>query len=63
MTSIKGFILLFVSVGIGTFVNKIMENIHVNVWIARASGCFVAALITFVAINFFLKSKHENHRK
>lgn len=63
MTSIKGFILLFVSVGIGTFVNRIMENINVNVWIARASGCFVAVLITLFAIEIFFKDKNGNDPK
>lgn len=49
-------IALFVSVGIGTFIYKVLERTEINVWLARGIGALVSVVICLVCY-FIVKRK------
>ncbi|MBY7141759.1 hypothetical protein KFZ56_01350 [Virgibacillus sp. NKC19-3] len=53
MSTTRWLLLLLVAVGIGSFVNMIMENIDINIWIARAAGCLVSAVVGLIFYKYF----------
>lgn len=57
MSTFKRFVFLFVSVSVGTFVTDIMENININVWIARASGCLISVVVVLLLYKFFSRNR------
>ena len=52
---IKKILLILVSVGIGSFVNKILEKTEMNIWIARGVGVLVAVIIALLFYHLFIK--------
>lgn len=59
--TVKWIILIVVSVGIGTFISSILENIRMNIWLTRAMGALVtgvAAALLYPLLTKILKNKH-----
>ncbi len=58
---IKWVILIFVPVGIGTFVDvNVLEKLDINVWLARAIGCLVTVIIGLILHHYFFGRKASN---
>lgn len=55
--TIKCIISIIVSVGIGTFIMNILENIEINVWIARILGAFVSVILELIFNYFWIEKK------
>ncbi|MEK4002883.1 hypothetical protein MHI59_29015 [Bacillus sp. FSL K6-2822] len=53
MSTIKWILLFFLSTGIGTFVYRIMENININIWVSRATGCLVSLIVALLLYKYF----------
>lgn len=54
-------IILFIAVGVGTFICNILERTDLNVWIARGIGAFVTVIVG-ISCGFIirkLKTKKE----
>jgi len=53
---IKKIILVIVSVGVGSFVSKILENCEINVWLARSIGALFTVIIALLLYYFSKKN-------
>ncbi len=55
---LKWAILIFVPVGIGTFVDvNVLEKLNINVWLARGIGCFITVVIGLILYHYFFGRK------
>ena len=57
MKTIKWIILCVVSIGIGSFIDVILEKIDINVWLSRGIGCLVAVMIALLLCYCFFRKK------
>lgn len=55
MNTFKLVVCLIISVGVGSFINEIMDNVSVNVWIARAVGCLISTVVFLLFYKFYLE--------
>lgn len=60
--TVKWIILIVVSIGIGSFMDDILENIGINVWLARAIGALVTVIGALILYNLLIKNtKKQMH--
>lgn len=52
---IKKIVFVVVSVGVGSFVDNILEKTELNVWLARGTGCLVTVIIALLLYYLFIK--------
>lgn len=57
--TVKWIILIVVSVGIGTFISNILENIEMNIWFARAIGALVTVIVTLLLYHLLMKNTEK----
>lgn len=50
---------IFVSVGIGTFICKVLERTEINVWLARGIGALITAVIFSACWYMISKAKRK----
>ncbi len=55
----KILISLFVSVGIGTFICKVLERTEINVWLARGIGALITAAVFSACWYMISKAKRK----
>jgi hypothetical protein len=55
VSTIKWILLIFLSTSIGTFVNRIMENININIWLSRGIGCLVSVIVAILLYKYFTR--------
>lgn len=54
--TVKWIILIVVSVAIGSFIDNILENTEINVWLARAAGALVTAIGALILYSLLIKN-------
>ncbi|PJK16172.1 hypothetical protein CQS04_09670 [Chryseomicrobium excrementi] len=54
MTTVQWLLVIFISAGVGIFSNQILENIQLNVWVARGIGCIVAVIVALLMYKYFM---------
>ncbi|MEF2114631.1 hypothetical protein [Clostridium frigoriphilum] len=52
---IKKIVFVVVSVGVGSFVDNILEKTDINVWLARGTGCLVTVIIALLLYYLLIK--------
>jgi len=57
--TVKWIISLILSVGVGTFMMNILENIELNVWIARSIGALVTAIVGLLFYYLWIKKTEK----
>lgn len=57
--TVKWIILIVVSVGIGTFISNILENIEMNIWFARTMGALVTVIVTLLLYHLLIKNTEK----
>ena len=57
--TVKRIILVFVSVGVGTFINNILGNIEMNIWFARAMGALSTVATTLLLYHLLIKNNKK----
>ncbi|WP_160679876.1 hypothetical protein [Clostridium sp. C8-1-8] len=53
---VKWIIFIVVAVGIAFFINKILENMEINFWIARVIGGAVIVIVAVLLYNLVIKN-------
>lgn len=53
---IKKIILVILSVGIGSYITTVLEQIEMNVWIARTCGALTTVVIALLLYKFYLNN-------
>lgn len=57
--TVKWIILIVVSVGIGTFISNILENVQINIWFVRAIGALVTAIVALLLYYLLIKNTEK----
>jgi len=57
--TVKWIILVILSVGIGSFISNILENIKTNIWLARGIGAFVTVIVTLLLYHLLIKKTEK----
>lgn len=57
--TLKWIVSIIILVGIGTFIMNILENIEINVWIARIVGVIIAVIVELIFNNLWFKKRRK----
>lgn len=55
--TVKKLVVLFIAVGVGTFICNVLERTELNVWIARGTGALITIIVGFFNFVLFKKDK------
>lgn len=57
--TVKWIISIIVSVGIGSFMDNKLENVEINVWLARAIGALVTVIVMLLLYYLLIKNTEK----
>jgi len=57
--TVKWIISIVVSVGIGTFISNILENVKMNIWFTRAIGALVTVIVVLILYYLLIQNTEK----
>ena len=58
--TVKKLVVLFIGVGVGTFICNVLERTELNVWIARGTGALITIIVGFLISYCLKKINHDD---
>ena len=58
--TVKKLVVLFIAVGVGTFICNVLERTELNVWIARGTGALITIIVGFLISYCIKKINHDD---